>query len=163
MDAHETAQSTPEEMYRRGLMERMCDYEAGSVHLVPLPKRRDNDPLRDALIEGYLDADDDSDDPRPDDPAALQAMAREVFAELDRIGSDVSAWPDYVRGQLCLDDGLTSERHDAETLLATLRGLPSGAGAVAMWKATTPIAQACFAWNACAVVTEQSAAPAYSL
>lgn len=112
-----------------------------------------------SYAEGDADADDDSDEPRPDDAAALQAMAREVFDELERIGATVSAWPDYQRGHLRLDDGFISERHDPETLLATLRSLPEDAGSAAMWEATKPIALACLTWNACVVVTD---APALS-
>jgi hypothetical protein len=150
-------------MYLAGLTSGMSAYMRGDMHLIE-SSHESTSPLVMAFDQGFEDADDDSDDPRPDDPAALQAMARAVFAELERIGADVSAWPDYARGQLCLDDGLTSERHDPETLLATLRGLPAGAGAVAMWQVTAPIALACLTWNACPVVTEQSAAPAaYSL
>ena len=147
--------------YRSGLRARMREYATGRAKpWTGLTTVSDADPAAQAFAEGYADADDDSDEPRPDDPAALQAMAREVFAELARIGADVSAWPDYGRGQLCLDDGLTSERHDPETLLATLRGLPAEAGSAAMWEATKPIAVYCLAWDAFAVVTEQSVAPA---
>lgn len=150
--------------YRSGLRARMREYAAGRAKpLTGLTTVSDADPAAQAFADGYADAADDSDEPRPDDPAALQAMARAVFAEIERIGADVSAWPDYERGQLCLDDGLTSERHDPETLLATLRGLPAGAGAVAMWEATAAIAVHCLTWNACVVVTDQSAGPAYSL
>ncbi len=112
-------------------------------------------PLVMAFDDGFRDADDDSDDPRPDDAAALQAMAREVFAELGRIGAAVSAWPDYSTGHIRLDDGLTDEAHDAETLLATLRGLPAGAGTCAMWATTTPIAVACLSWQSYAIATDR--------
>lgn len=163
MDQEITKPTGIRHMYAAGLLSGMQAYARGDMHLIE-PSHISASPLVLAFDAGFADADDDSDDPRPDDPAALQAMARAVFAELERIGADVSAWPDYVRGQLCLDDGLTSERHDPETLLATLRGLPAGAGAVAMWEATKPIAVYCLTWGACAVVADQGAVPvAYSL
>lgn len=141
--------------YRSGLRARMREHARGTARPVcPLATVDDADPASQAFVEGYADGDDDSDEPRPDDAAALQAMAREVFAELARIGAKVSAWPDYEQGQLCLDDGLTSERHDPETLLATLRGLPAGAGLVAMWEATKAVAVWSLDWRSLAVDSE---------
>lgn len=154
---HDTIRLTPDNMYRGGLACRMYDYAIGAAHIIPPPEPIDGDPLRAALREGYADADDDSDEPRPDDPAALQALAREVFAEIARIGADVSAWADFARWHICLDDGLAAERHDPESLLATLRGLTAGAGTIAMWEATRPIAVSCLTWDKCAVVTDGGA------
>lgn len=141
--------------YRSGLRARMREHARGTARrLAPLTTVDDSDPAAQSFTEGYREADDDSDEPRPDDAAALQAMARAVFAELERIGAKVSAWPDYEHGHIRLDDGLTDERHDPETLLATLRGLPAGAGLAAMWEATALVAVETLDWRSLAVDCE---------
>ncbi len=152
MDQEITKPTSIRHMYAAGLLSGMKAYARGDMHLIESSSVSAS-LLVLAFDAGFSDADDDSDDPRPDDAASLQAMAREVFAELERVDADVSAWPDYGRGQMRLDDGQTSEHHDPESLLATLRGLPSGAGVAAMWQATAPIALACPTWGACSVVT----------
>lgn len=141
--------------YRSGLRARMREHARGTARrLLPLATVDDSDPAAQSFVEGYREADDDSDEPRPDDAAALQAMAREVFAELERIGAKVSAWPDCESGRMRLDDGLTDEAHDPETLLATLRGLPVGAGLAAMWEATALVAVSSLDWRSLAVACE---------
>lgn len=141
--------------YRSGLRARMREWAHGRARqLTGLSTMDDSDPAARAFSEGYGDADDDSDEPRGDDAACLAALVRLVFAELGRINATVSAWPDYRTGYVRLDDGLTDEAHEPEALLATLRGLPDGAGTVAMWESTTPVAVACLSWQSCCVVTD---------
>lgn len=142
----------PKVLYKAGLMARMREYAMGNAHVLKAPTFDVNG--LECFAEGYADADDDSDEPRGDDAACLAALALLVSAELGRIGASVSAWPDYRTGYVRLDDGLTDEAHDAETLLATLRALPDGAGTMAMWETTMPIAVACLSWQSCCVVTE---------
>lgn len=145
--------------YRSGLTARMREWAHGRARqLTGLNTVDDSDPAARAFGDGYADADDDSDDPRGDDAACLAAYSRTIFAELGRIGATVSAWPDQKTGCIRLDDGLTDEAHEPETLLATLRGLPAGAGTCAMWAATTPIAVACLSWQSCCVVTDHARA-----
>lgn len=142
--------------YRSGLTARMREWAHGRARRrLGLSTVDDSDPAARAFSEGYGDADDDSDEPRGDDAACLAAFTRTIFAEIGRVGASVSAWPDYKTGHVRLDDGLTDEAHDAETLLATLRGLPDGAGTVAMWEATTPVAVACLSWQSCCVVADR--------
>jgi hypothetical protein len=142
--------------YRSGLRARMREWAHGRARpQTDLKTVDDADPAARAFSEGFADADDDSDDPRGDDAACLAAYTRTIFAELGRIGATVSAWPDYKTGYVRLDDGLTDEAHEPESLLATLRGLPAGAGTCAMWEATTPIAVACLSWQSCCVVADR--------
>lgn len=142
--------------YRSGLTARMREWAHGRARTqTGLKTIEESDPAALAFADGYSDADDDSDDPRGDDAACLAAYMRTIFDELDRIGATVSAWPDWSTMLVRLDDGLTDEAHDAETLLATLRGLPDGAGTCAMWSATTPIAVACLSWQSCCVVADR--------
>jgi hypothetical protein len=142
----------PKVLYKAGLMARMREYAKGTVHYFDAPSFDVNG--YETFAEGYADADDDSDEPRGDDAAHLAAYARAIFGEITRIGAVVSAWPDFKTGYVRLDDGLTDEAHDGADLLATLRGLPAGAGTCAMWAATTPIAVACLSWQSCCVVTD---------
>ena len=141
-------------LYKAGLMARMREYSKGTAHHFDAPSFDVNG--YETFAEGYADADDDSDEPRGDDAACLATYTRAIFTELGRVGAGVSAWPDYKTGYVRLDDGLTDEVHDAETLLATLRSLPDGAGTGAMWEATTPIAVACLSWQSCCVVTDRA-------
>lgn len=141
-------------MYLAGLAHRMS---GAHVEADP-PSYTSASPLVVAFDDGFADGADDSDEPRGDDAAFLAAYSRAIFSELGRIGAGVSAWPDYKTGYVRLDDGLTDEVHDAETLLATLRSLPSGAGTGAMWEATMPIAVACLSWQSCCVVTDRARA-----
>lgn len=141
--------------YRSGLTARMREWAHGRARRrLGLSTVDDSDPAARAFSEGYSDADDDSDEPRGDDAACLAAFVRSIFTELGRINATVSAWPDWNTMLVRLDDGLTDEAHEPETLLATLRALPDGAGTVAMWEATTPIAVACLSWQSCCVVTD---------
>lgn len=142
----------PKVLYKAGLMARMREYSKGTAHHFDAPSFDVNG--YENFAEGYADADDDSDEPRGDDAACLAAYSRAVFAELGRIGATVSAWPDQKTGCIRLDDGLTDEAHEPETLLATLRSLPDGAGTCAMWAATTLVAVACLSWQSCCVVTD---------
>lgn len=146
-----TTQATERAMYAAGLTAAMLALHRGERDERP---SAGPSPLVRAYADGYVDADDDSDEPRGDDAACLAALVRLVFAELGRINATVSAWPDYRTGYVRLDDGLTDEAHEPETLLATLRALPDGAGTVAMWEATTPIAVACLSWQSCCIVTD---------
>lgn len=139
-------------LYKAGLTARMREYSKGTVHFFDAPSFDVNG--YETFAEGYTDADDDSDEPRGDDAACLAAYSRAIFAELGRIGATVSAWPDQKTGCIRLDDGLTDEAHEPETLLATLRSLPEGAGTCAMWEATTLVAVACLSWQSCCVVTD---------
>jgi hypothetical protein len=156
----ETTDATPrpynvKSQYRSGLRARMREWAHGRARpRTGLKTVDDSDPAALAFTEGYADADDDSDEPRGDDAACLAAYSRAIFAELGRIGATVSAWPDQRTGCIRLDDGLTDEAHEPETLLATLRGLPDGAGTCAMWAATTLVAVACLSWQSCCVVTD---------
>lgn len=141
--------------YRSGLRARMREYARGTAHVwLPLTAAPGADAASQAFCDGYADADDDSDEPRGDDAACLAAYSRAIFAELGRIGATVSAWPDQRTGCIRLDDGLTDEAHEPETLLATLRGLPDGAGTCAMWAVTMLVAVACLSWQSCCVVTD---------
>lgn len=58
--------------YKTGLRARMREYALGRARrFTGLTTVDDADPAALAFAEGYRDADDDSDDPRPDDPACL--------------------------------------------------------------------------------------------
>lgn len=124
-------------MYRAGLTAGMAAYARGDTdHEAPMVSPS---PLVQAYGIGYRDADDDSDEPRPDDEDALRVVAADIYQELERIDADVSAWPDYGTGRIFLEDSLTSESHVPETLLATLRSVPKAAGTDAMWSETSQV------------------------
>lgn len=65
-----TAQNTSRRMYLAGLTARMTDYADGNPRFDLAPLQSES-PLVRAFAEGFDDAEDDSDEPRPDDPACL--------------------------------------------------------------------------------------------
>ncbi len=124
---------TRRDMYLSGLTARVRDLARGVA--APLRSLESDDPLDIAFAEGQADADDDSDEPRPDDPEVLHALSRSIFDEVDRVGADVSVWPDEADGTVHLADAVTEETHEPFALLAVLRALPAGAGTDATWEA----------------------------
>jgi hypothetical protein len=120
-------------VYRAGLTARMREYARGKAHLFIAPTF--DDPTAGAFAEGYADADDDSDEPRPDDENALRAVAALIYAELERVEADVSAWPEYDSGRIRMVDDIVDDVYEPEALLAILRSVEAGAGTDAMWSA----------------------------
>jgi hypothetical protein len=138
----ETKRTTEREMHLAGLAARLKEYAAGTVHLSEPPSVGPS-PLVRAYADGYRDADDDSDEPRPDDDEEiLNTVALLIYQQIARIDADVSAWPEYDTGRIRLADDLTDVAHEPCALLATLRGLPAGCGTEAMWRAVSPASSA---------------------
>lgn len=145
-----TTQATERAMYAAGLAAALSSMARGEPDEVP---SAGPSPLVRAYADGYADAGDDSDEPRPSGPALddprgltdpndldeveLRAVAASVYQEIDRVGADVSAWPDYGSGRIRVADEVADVAHEPHALLATLRGLPTGAGTDAMWRAVT--------------------------
>jgi hypothetical protein len=155
MNNVDTKPITTHTMYRAGLMSRMSDYAHESIICLGQQIAHGGSPLLAAYAEGILDGDDDSDDPRPSGPAAddergavephdmdedeLRAVAALIYAELERVDADVSAWPEYATGRIRMVDDIADEALEPCALLATLRGLDAGAGTEAMWRATSEL------------------------
>jgi hypothetical protein len=126
-----TATNDEAPTYSSGLFVGMKAHAMGNAHVL----RRYFADAESAFDAGFMDADDDSDEPRPDDPEVLHALSRSIFAEVDRVGADVSVWPDETDGTVHLADAVTEETHEPFALLAILRALPAGAGTDATWEA----------------------------
>lgn len=126
-------------LYHAGLAARMREYARGVAHeWTPMPVASGADRGTAAFAEGYADADDDSDEPRPDDEDTLRAVAALVYQELERIDADVSAWPEYATGRIRMVDDIVDDVYEPEALLSVLRAVETGAGTDAMWSAARP-------------------------
>lgn len=65
-----TGRTDTRRMYLAGLTSGMSAYVRGDMHLIE-SSHESTSPLVLAFDDGFADADDDSDEPRPDDPACL--------------------------------------------------------------------------------------------